>query len=115
MTRKKLLTRSILLSGVMKNVRKSKNSMPFIWKRPELAVKRSILQEMGVRLLSREDAKTEGLVVIRGSRPVVHVIDNNRTFVEDLFVLGAQTKPRTRSAGDGSIGVQQDLFSREPR
>lgn len=113
MTRKKLLTRSILLSGLMKSVRKSKNSMPFVWKRPELAVKRAILQEMGVRLLSREDAKTEGLVIIRGSWPVVRVIDNDRAFIDDLFVSGVQTKSRARSAGDGSIGVQQDLFSRE--
>ena len=115
MTRKKLLTRSILLSGVMKTVRKSKDSWPFVWWRPELAIKRSILQEMGVRLLSKEEAKMEGLVVIRGSWPVVRVIDNDRAFVEELFVLGAQTKPRARSAGDGSIGVQQDLFSRESR
>lgn len=115
MTRKKLLTRSILLSGLSNSIRKSKNSTPFAWQRQELAIKRPILQEMGVRLLSKEEAKMEGLVVIRGSRPAVRVIDRYRAVVEDLFVLGAQTKPRTRSAGDGSIGVQQDLFSREPR
>jgi hypothetical protein len=114
MTRKKLLTRATLLSELMKSVQKN-HTGPFVWRRPELAAKRSILREMGVRLLSRDEAKMEGLVIIRGSWPAVRVIDNNLVFVEDLFVLGAQTKPSTRSGGDGSIGVQQDLFSREVR